>query len=262
VRIMASARRLVPILVLGAVIALPRAGASQTSSDISTGDIDRLQQDIDRASRDLLQVDDQDTSLRSRLRAELDDVQDEATYLKVKLRRRESVSRDEYTDLRNRVVDLDAEVRGDYTSPGRTGTYPPPGRGRDSVGTSGSIPEGTRGVLPAGTEFDTRLQTPLSSGTANAEDRFTVTTLADLEQDGRILVPAGSVLQGTVSGVKKAGRLERKGSLTLDFDRIVIQAFNFPIAQSPNSVMASRAAAMVRSMSLAVCAAERNHASN
>jgi hypothetical protein len=237
VPITASVRRLVPVLVLGVVFALPRAGASQANSDISAKDIERLQQDIDRASRDVRQVDSQDTSLTSRLRSELDDAQDEATYLKVKLRRGEPVSRDEYTDLRNRIADLDAEARGDYAGSGQTGTYPPSRRGSASVGTAGSIPEGTRGVLPVGTEFDTRLQTPLSSATANPEDRFTVTTLVDLEQDGRVLVPAGSVLQGTVSAAKKAGRLERKGSLTLDFDRIVIQGTSYPVRATPSEAL-------------------------
>jgi hypothetical protein len=47
--------------------------------------------------------------------------------------------------------------------------------------------------MPAGQELDVRLQTTLDSDTAQPEDRFEATTVVDLVQDGRVLVPAGSV---------------------------------------------------------------------
>ena len=43
--------------------------------------------------------------------------------------------------------------------------------------------------MPAGQELDVRMQTPLDSDTAQAEDRFETTTVVDLVQDGRVLVP-------------------------------------------------------------------------
>ena len=52
----------------------------------------------------------------------------------------------------------------------------------------------------------------MSSDTAQVEDRFEATTLVDLYQDEQLLVPAGSVLRGVVSGVDRAGRADRKGS--------------------------------------------------
>ena len=79
-------------------------------------------------------------------------------------------------------------------------------------------------VIPVGTEFDVRLQNPLSSATAQVEDRFEATTLVDLyDDDDHVLVPAGSVMRGIVSSVTKAGRLERRGSLTVAFDQITIR---------------------------------------
>lgn len=80
-----------------------------------------------------------------------------------------------------------------------------------------------QGVVPAGQEFDVRLQSTLSSATAKPEDRFQATTVVDLTQNGRVLVPAGSLVRGVVSSVQKANRIDRAGSLTLSFDRLTVK---------------------------------------
>ena len=74
-----------------------------------------------------------------------------------------------------------------------------------------------------------RVQNTLSSATAQVEDRFEGTTIVDLRKDGRTVVPAGSVVRGMVTSVNKAGRIERKGSLTVVFDRITIDGRSYPI---------------------------------
>ena len=74
-----------------------------------------------------------------------------------------------------------------------------------------------------------RLSSRLTSDTARVEDRFEATTLVDVRQNGRVVVPAGSVVRGVVTDVKKAGRVERKGSLTLTFDQIRINGRVYPI---------------------------------
>jgi hypothetical protein len=85
-------------------------------------------------------------------------------------------------------------------------------------------------VVPVGTELDVRLQTPLNSGTAQVEDRFEATTLVDLKsKDGRVLVPAGSLARGVVTAVKPAGRTDRKGSLSLGFERITVNGTTYQI---------------------------------
>lgn len=86
-----------------------------------------------------------------------------------------------------------------------------------------------RGVIPVGQELDVRLQQPLSSETATVEQRFEATTVVDLMQGGRVLVPAGSVVRGVVSGVQQPGRIEREGRLTLSFDQLVVHGREYPI---------------------------------
>src|SRR4029078_4652639 len=83
--------------------------------------------------------------------------------------------------------------------------------------------------VAAATELDVRLSRALNSGTAQVEDRFEATTMVDLMQGDRVLVPAGSVMRGVVSSVHKAGRVERKGSLTVAFDQVTIRGRNYPI---------------------------------
>lgn len=83
--------------------------------------------------------------------------------------------------------------------------------------------------MPAGQELDVRLQTALDSDTAQVEDRFETTTVVDLVQDGRVLVPAGSVVRGLVREVHRASRTERTGQLTLSFDELVMNGRTHPI---------------------------------
>ena len=96
-----------------------------------------------------------------------------------------------------------------------------------------------RGQIPAGQELDVRLQSALSSETAQAEQRFEATTVVDVVQDGRVLIPAGSVVRGVVSNVKPAGRVDRTGSLTLSFDQITVNGRTLPIRGMATQVFES-----------------------
>ena len=101
------------------------------------------------------------------------------------------------------------------------------------------VNESRPGVVPAGQELDVRLQSSLSSETATIEQRFEATTVVDLRQGGRVLVPAGSIVRGVVSGVEKAGRLERTGRLELSFDQITVNGRNHDIRGTATEVFKS-----------------------
>lgn len=101
------------------------------------------------------------------------------------------------------------------------------------------VNQSARGVIPVGQELDVRLQTPLSSETSTVEQRFEATTAVDLLQDGRVLIPAGSVVRGVVSDVKRPGRIDRVGSLTLSFDRIVVRGREYPMRGMATQVFES-----------------------
>jgi len=206
--------------------ALARPAAAQLN--VTSADIERLQENIDEASRAIAQLRGRDASLASQLQADLDAARDETAYFRVKLRRNESIPRTEYVQARDRVENIRSRARGDVS-----GGYTPPTSSPDSstggVATTGAVESSSSDDVPVGTEFDVRVQNSLSSRAAQVEDRFEATTIVDLKKDGRIVVPAGSVMRGIVSAVTKAGRIERKGSLTVVFDRITIDGRSYPI---------------------------------
>jgi len=236
---------LVLTLALAFATAAPRpATAAQSSTSVTTTDIQHLQDSIYDASRDIAQLRSRDATLASQLQAELDDARDDATYLKVKLRRNEPIARVEYSDLRDKIENIRSRARGDssggYTPPAGSRTEPSRGD-RDTWPSSPTTVRGRRpNEIPVSTEFDVRLQNPLSSRTAQVEDRFEATTMVDLQDEkGRVLVPAGAVMRGTVTSVTKATRLERKGSLTVSFDRLTIDHESYPIRATVTQALES-----------------------
>jgi hypothetical protein len=101
------------------------------------------------------------------------------------------------------------------------------------------VGSGQPGMIPVGKEIDVRLQSSLSSGTATNEQRFEATTVADATQAGNILIPAGSVVRGVVSDVKAAGRVDRTGSMKLNFDRITVNGRTHEIRAMATQVFQS-----------------------
>lgn len=203
-------------LVLFVVLAAAAAAIAQSAAQaVTTADLRNAQDEFDRAVRDVADLQPRDSTVSSELQGQLDDVRDDIAYMRVKLRHGEPITRREYNDVRDKLDDIRARARGQT---GRTTTLPP--AEDDTRLASGD-------ELPVGTEFDVRLQTSLSSATARVEDRFDATTLADIRRGDRVLVPAGAVVRGTVSGVTKTTRLERKGSLTVVFDRITIDGRSY-----------------------------------
>jgi hypothetical protein len=198
---------------------------------VSTSDIQRLQDDVIQASSDVSRLRDRDPALAGRLRSELDDLSDEVIYLKVKLRREGSVTRFEYSDVQRRIQDLRSRARGESSRPNdqqrRTTTEP--------QRPASQYPDVERpraqgdDVIPVGQEIDVRLQTQLSSDTAQVEDRFEATTIVDLYSGNRVLIPAGSVMRGVVRTVDRASRTDRRGSLTVSFDQVTIGTRTYPM---------------------------------
>jgi len=209
-------------------VALSTPAAAQTSR-VTQADIQKLQDSVYLAERDLAQLRTRDSARATQLQAELDDLGDEVVYLRVKLRKERTLAQSEYNDVQTRIEDVRTRARGD----GRTAAAAPapaPARAPQPAATTRPATTARNGgELPAGTELDVRLSNILNSGTAQVEDRFEGTTAADLIIDGRTLVPAGSVMRGVVTSVKPTTRLSRKGEMTLSFDQLTINGRSYPI---------------------------------
>ena len=91
-----------------------------------------------------------------------------------------------------------------------------------------------------GQELDVRLQTTLNSDTAQVEDRFEATTLVPFYNENHELIPAGSLLTGVVAGVDRAGRMDRKGSISLAFEKLTVRGVTYDIRAMVSQAIESR----------------------
>jgi len=201
-------------LTLGALLLVSNVAFAQVAIDMPT--LERRYDDA-QASYDRNPV--------TADRQDLSDIRDELGYLRVKQRRGEAVTRTErqrLSDHLDRFMNRTARNTGalDRDRTDRSGRYDRSTersneRSNERIGSVQG-----RLQIPAGTEVDVRLQTGLTSDTAQVEDRVEATTLIDLYDGNQLLVPAGSLLTGWVTSVDRASRTDRKGSLTVEFNRI------------------------------------------
>jgi hypothetical protein len=230
--------------------------AAQQSTTVTTADIQRLQDNIYLADRDLSQARSRDAARATQLQAELDDLRDEVVYLKVKLRKERTLARSEYADVRDRIDDLRSRARGETTTPppassssAAPASAPAPSRpttvapgslpaaapstvastsSTSTASTASTRPAGTV-EIPVGTEMDVRLQNALNSGTNQVEDRFEATTLVDVGVNSRVVIPAGSVMRGVVTQVEPATRTNRTARMTVSFDQVTVNGQAYAI---------------------------------
>jgi TolA-binding protein len=227
-----------------AILAMP--AYAQQSSSVTQADVQRLQDNVYLADRDISQLRSRDTTGANQLVTELDDLRDEVVYLKVKLRKEQTLSRSEYADVRDRIEDLRSRARGDVASvppapspspsatsaataapssaPAPVTTPTPATRSTTTTTATASALE-----IPVGTEIDVRLQNSLSSGTAQVEDRFETTTVTDLLVDGRVAIPSGAVVRGVVTAVEPGTRTNRTAKMTVSFDQVTVNGRSYPI---------------------------------
>ena len=251
-----SAERFLKAILVATALMVAVPAAAQT---VSSADLQRLQDDVYQASSDVSRLRSTDANAAARLQEQLDDLRDEVTYLKVKLRKEGSISRSDYSDVQTRLQDLRARAHQNAGT-SSSSSYPSDAdRGRNRTGTSSSgtssssdrtgtssssdvydnRPSDTRSGTSSsrsgrgneldGREIDVRLERELNSGEAQVEDRFQATTVVDMYDGNRVLIPAGSVMRGVVSSVDKATRTDRKGSVTVAFDQITVRGRDYPM---------------------------------
>jgi hypothetical protein len=254
--------------VSAAVLTLIVSAAPALAQTVTQADIARLQDGVNAAYGDLGALRGRDAAAAQALQDDLDAIREEVIYLKVKLRKEGSVPRADYLDMRDRLDDLRARAAGTRTfdagsrapatpstpatpaTPRTPQTLPTPAEPRvtpgvvldepEPAGRSTTARRSSLQTIPVGTELDVRLQTPLDSGTAQVEDRFEATTVVDMRQDGQVLIPAGSVVRGVVTAVKSAGRVDRKGSLSLSFDQITVNGRSYPLRATVTETIESK----------------------
>lgn len=201
--------------------------APAAAQAITRADIDRLEVLSNQVTADLSTARSNNASLGN-IDLEAEELREEVIYLKVKQRKGERITRAQYNDVQRRLQALQNQAR--TASSGIRG------------GMAGSDTRQGRRVyrereIPEGTELDVRLEQALSSETATLEQRFEATTAADIYQNERVLIPAGSRVRGVVSSVDAASRTDRRGSMTLAFDQITVNGRTYDMRGTVTQVL-------------------------
>lgn len=76
--------------------------------------------------------------------------------------------------------------------------------------------------VPAGTILGVRLITAVSSETAEVEDRVEATVTRDVIADGRVAIPAGTKVLGSVNEVTRGGKFKERARLGVRFHTLVL----------------------------------------
>lgn len=84
--------------------------------------------------------------------------------------------------------------------------------------------------IPAGTQLSLVLETPLSSATSHSGDRVEARVERAMSDDGRVLLPGGTVLKGKVVEAQSSGRVKGRARLVVAFDQIVVRGRTQPLA--------------------------------
>lgn len=208
--------RIVGVAIVGLLIGQSAHLAAQTAT---AADLARVEASASVVAQQVTAMKKIDPALAAQSEKTLAEINEDLTYLKVKQRREGNVQTKDVKELTDRIETLHVKLQS-------------------SVVKAQPINPGSNEVmekvvtLPVGTEFEVRLQNPLSSGTAKIEERFEATTIVDVNRANELVIPAGSVARGFVSSVTPAGRLNRKGSITLSFDQMIINGKRPPMRAS------------------------------
>ena len=194
-----------PAALLLALAALPAAADHPGSA--TTADIQRVQADLynlEAAVRNLPTTHPRYTEFKDRI----EQVREDVTYLRVQIRRHQSTngeglgaSIDDVSWVRQEIRTLHDDVLS----------------ATNRRFSSGAM------TVPEGTEMQVRLDTPLSSRTARAEDRFEGSLMMPVYVDNRMVIPAGARVRGTVVSAEPADRPARGGKLDLAFNTLELE---------------------------------------
>ena len=77
-------------------------------------------------------------------------------------------------------------------------------------------------VVPADAVVGLQLETTVSSERAKVEDAVEARVTRDVRVDGRVAIPAGSLVQGTVTEVVRGGKVRERARLSIRFHTVVV----------------------------------------
>ena len=83
------------------------------------------------------------------------------------------------------------------------------------------VPEPATLELPAGTRVLLRLSAPINTKSARPGDDVFAETAFPVTQDNRIVIPPGTYVKGTISEVRRPGRVHGRAQVLIHFNRMI-----------------------------------------
>ena len=95
-------------------------------------------------------------------------------------------------------------------------------RPMDQTPSSPVLPQMEEVTVPADAVIGLQLESSLSSDTARVEDRVEARVTRDVRADGRVAIPAGSRVLGSVSVVERGGKMRERARLGVRFHTVIL----------------------------------------
>jgi len=92
-------------------------------------------------------------------------------------------------------------------------------------------------TLSSGAKFDIAANDTISSRTSKVGETFTAHVIEDVKNAaGQVVIPRGSVLNGTITAVKPAPNPKTPGTLTLSVNSVTVGGNTYPIEAAVDSI--------------------------
>ena len=212
------AGKLIPVVAFAA--ALSAALAAQPL--VTALDVERLDDRLFEAGTAIARLRTGDAVLRRELQAEVADIRAAAQDLAARLRAGRPVDWDAYTALRRRVADVKRRARSHVTVTGSGGG--PTARAPYPAAESPPLLE-----MPAGVELQARLLSSIDPDIARRGDPVEAATVAPYPAAGAAIVPAGSLLRGTVHVRPRGDAGSGAPRITVTFEDVLVAFATHPI---------------------------------
>jgi type IV secretion system protein VirB10 len=105
--------------------------------------------------------------------------------------------------------------------PGANGPALGPARGSAAPANSSASAAAEEIMVPAGTKIPLVLKQGISTKNARPGDAVYAQTNFPVTQDGRVLIPPGTYVQGVIASVKRAGRVKGRAEVLFHFTTLI-----------------------------------------
>jgi BON domain len=121
-----------------------------------------------------------------------------------------------------------ASTTGAASSP-NAGRFTPPSTASTTPAPPPPPPPLPPVVVPAGTVLTVRINQPLSTKTVKTGATFTGSVMTPITLDGKMSIPQGSDVVGTVTNAQKAGKFKGGAALTLSLSSITVHGHTYNV---------------------------------